>query len=124
MRFKAFPCHKIPLAGRNRVPFLMVTMRARTWLALSDPDSDDAANALRKRVDASFNTENDAMNVEVRPTDSGVRIRADFQSGFISLMGRGITSGIENGVFNPPQETSTIAQRTDPTTRRGNLNPI
>lgn len=85
--------------GKNRVPFLFVT-HAKNWLPVNESSSPNAAKH-NERMEASFESDNDAITIEIRPTDRGVRIRADFQSGFISLMGRGVTSGIENGFEMP-----------------------
>ena len=84
--------------NRNRVPFQFVT-HARNWLAVADDENPNAAG-FNERARAAFESDNDAMTIEIRPTDSGVRIRTEFESGFISLMGRGIASGIENGIFS------------------------
>ena len=89
-----------PGQGRNRVPLLIVT-RAKNWLSIGEDANGDSSD-FTKRAEASFGQENDSLIVEIRPTDSGLRIRADFQSGFISLMGRGITTGIESGAFRRP----------------------
>ena len=74
-------------------------MHARNWLALADEDSDE--DSFVNRAEDSFSSDNDAMIVEVRPTDTGVRIRTEFQSGFIALMGRNFANGIEKGFFQP-----------------------
>ena len=87
-----------PAQDRNRVPF-QVSMHARNWLALADEDSDE--DSFVNRAEDSFSSDNDAMIVEVRPTDTGVRIRTEFQSGFIALMGRNFANGIEKGFFQP-----------------------
>lgn len=84
--------------SRNRIPFLFMT-HAKNWLSVANDDNENAV-AFNERARASFESDNDAMTVEVRPTDSGVRIRATFEGGFISLLGRGISSGIDNGFFN------------------------
>lgn len=90
-----------PTKNRNRVPLQFVT-RAKNWIDLAK-DDESQPNSFKKRAEASFNNENDALTIEVRPTEAGLRLRADLQGGFISLLGRGITSGIENGFFNGPR---------------------
>lgn len=87
---------------RNRVPFQFIT-HAKNWLSVADDENPNAA-AFNERARDSFESDNDAMTIEIRPTDSGVRIRTVFESGFISLMGRGFSGGIENGIFNRPVE--------------------
>ncbi len=90
-----------PQQGRNRVPFQFVT-HAKNWLSLTDTENPDSVS-FTERARASFESDNDAMTVEIRPTDSGLRIRANFESGFISLMGRGISNGIDQGFFRGQQ---------------------
>lgn len=87
-----------PKQGRNRVPFQFVT-HARNWLSVAD---DDKAGAFLDRAESSFDSDNDALTIELRPTDTGLRIRAELQSGFIGLLGRNITNGIETGIFTRP----------------------
>lgn len=87
--------------NRNRVPFLFVT-HAKNWLSVAD-ESNPNAVSFNEKAQASFESDNDAMTIEVRPTDSGVRVRAMFESGFISLLGRGVSSGMETGFFNRPR---------------------
>lgn len=86
--------------NRNRVPFQFVT-HAKNWLTVADDDNPNAT-AFNERARASFESDNDAMTIEIRPTDSGVRIRTVFESGFVSLMGRGFSSTIDNGGFVRP----------------------
>lgn len=89
-----------PQQGRNRVPFQFVT-HAMNWLRVSETDRPEAAR-FNERSKTAFQSDNDAMTIEIRPTDRGVRIRTEFESGFLSLMGLNITDGIENG-FRRPQ---------------------
>ena len=85
--------------GRNRVPFQFMT-HAKNWLSVADTEN-PAAAPFNERARASFESDNDAMTLEIRPTDRGVRIRFEFEGGFLGLMGRGVSSGIENGFFQP-----------------------
>jgi hypothetical protein len=89
-----------PQQGRNRVPFQFVT-HAQNWLPLSETGNPDAGR-FNQRTQTAFKSDNDAMTAEIRPTDRGLRIRFDFESGFLSLMGLNISDGIENG-FRGPQ---------------------
>lgn len=86
-----------PQQNRGRVPFLFVT-HASNWLTVAD-DSNRRAEAFNEQARAAFQPENDAMQILVRPTDSGMRTRIEFEEGFIALMGRGFAKGIEQGVF-------------------------
>ncbi|MBS0206704.1 MAG: hypothetical protein JSS49_27825 [Planctomycetes bacterium] len=90
-----------PQQSRNRIPFLFVT-HANNWLTVANDDN-ERAKSFNETARASFKTDNDSMQVIVRPTDSGVRLRAEFEEGFIALMGRGFTKGIEGGIFNGPR---------------------
>ena len=87
--------------GRNRVPFQFIT-HAKNWLSVADTET-PASQPFNERARASFESDNDAMTLEIRPTDRGVRIRFEFEGGFLGLMGRGVSSGIENGFFQPGQ---------------------
>lgn len=87
--------------NRNRVPFQFVT-HAKNWLSVADDENQNAV-AFNEKAQASFESDNDAMTIEIRPTETGIRIRTVFESGFIALMGRSITGGIENGFFNRPR---------------------
>ena len=89
-----------PQQGRNRVPFQFVT-HAMNWLPASETDRPEVAKS-NERSKAAVKSDNDAMTIEIRPTDRGVRIRTEFESGFLTLMGLNITDGIENG-FRGPQ---------------------
>lgn len=89
-----------PQQARGRVPFMFVT-HASNWLRVGD-DQTPRAIAFNEQARASFKEDNDSMQIVVRPTDSGVRLRVEFEEGFIALMGRGITKGIESGAFNGP----------------------
>ena len=98
--------------GRNRVPFQFVT-HARNWLSVADTEN-PAAQPFNERARASFESDNDAMSLEIRPTDRGVRIRLEFEGGFLGLMGRGVTSGIETGFFQPGQRAQRRQKTGDP----------
>src|SRR5262249_21141851 len=103
-----------PAQGRNRVP-LQIVMHARNWLGLADENA--GAQSFAHRAEASFNSENDTMTLEVRPTESGLRARLEFQGGFVALMGRNFTNNIENGIFARParrqtnEETQKVEER-------------
>ena len=86
-----------PQQNRNRVPFLFVT-HANNWLTVAS-DENAGAKAFNEQARASFKDQGDSMQIIVRPTDSGVRTRVEFEAGFIALMGRGVTMGIESGIF-------------------------
>ena len=74
---------------------------AKNWLTVASEDSPRQVT-FNETARASFESENDAMRLDVRPTDTGVRLRVEFQEGFIALMGRGLSKGIDEGAFNGP----------------------
>ena len=96
-----------PSEDRNRVPLRFV-MHANNWLALVDENQE---SDRFDKLSHSFASDNDAMVLEIRPTDTGVRIRTEFQSGFISLMGRNFAEGIEKGFFQGPRGQRRNGQR-------------
>ena len=100
-----------PQESRNRVPFMFVT-HANNWLTVAS-DERPAAAAFNEQARAAFKSDHDSMQVIVRPTETGVRLRAEFEEGYIALMGRGIGKGIEAGVFNGPRQRRR-AERQDP----------
>jgi hypothetical protein len=80
----------------------MFVTHASNWLTVASDEQPRAAE-FNEQARASFKSENDAMQVLIRPTDSGVRLRVEFEEGYIALMGRGFTKGIESGAFNGQQ---------------------
>ena len=90
-----------PQQNRNRVPFQFIT-HAKNWLSVADTENENTVK-FNERAQASFESDNDAMTIEVRPTDRGLRLRTEFEPGFLSLLGRGIASGIDTGAFQRPQ---------------------
>ena len=102
-----------PMQNRNRVPFQFVT-HAKNWLTVASEDSPRQVT-FNETARASFESENDAMRLDVRPTDTGVRLRVEFQEGFIALMGRGLSKGIDEGAFNgPPRGQQRPGRRGNP----------
>lgn len=89
-----------PQQARNRIPFMLVT-HAKNWLSVGD-DENPRAVALNEQASAAFNSENDSLQITMRPTDNGVRIRAEFEEGYVALLGRGIAIGDDSGVFSRP----------------------
>lgn len=90
-----------PALARNRVPLQFIT-HAKNWqfaLLVDDQQPSD----FSKRTEDSFQSDNDGLVIEVRPTDHGVRIRTEFESGFVALMGRGFSAGIDDGFAFPPR---------------------
>ena len=101
-----------PAQSRGRAPFIFAT-HANNWLSVAD-DSNPRAVAFNERARAAFDPSNDSMQLVVRPTDSGVRLRVEFEEGFIALLGRSIAKGIED---------SANAPKTDGQSPRGRRRP-
>ena len=110
-----------PMQNRNRVPFQFVT-HAKNWLTVASEETPRQVS-FNETARASFESENDALRLDVRPTDSGVRLRIEFQEGFIALMGRGISKGIDEGVFTPAQPGQQRPDRGPGQGRPGRANP-
>ncbi|WP_157605534.1 hypothetical protein [Schlesneria paludicola] len=89
-----------PVLARNRIPLQFMT-HAKNWQFALNGD-DQEPSKFSKRTEASFQSDNDGLTIEVRPTDNGVRIRTAFESGFVALMGRGFSAGIDDGFPSPP----------------------
>ncbi len=85
---------------RNRVPFQFVTF-AKNWLSVADDENPNAV-AFTEQAEAAFESDNDAMKLEIRPTENGVRLRFEFESGYLALTGRGISKGVDSGFFRRP----------------------
>ena len=97
---------------KPRVPFVFQT-RAKSWVTVQTEAGVDespaapsnrprrsaiaAANAVqfREEVKSAFDDQNDGLRMEVRPTDSGARVRFEFQRGWVGLLGRVIALQVE-----------------------------
>lgn len=106
---------------KQRIPFIFQT-RASQWVAVQTEarKADEADQPVRPRVQrfreevqASFDDQNDGLRIEVRPTDSGARVRFEFQKGWIGLLGRMIALQMERaapGPAAPAQDTESPAE--------------
>lgn len=99
---------------RVRVPFVFQT-QAKQWVTVRKEAGEDEPPPNRQRgrrmgqllnqeMQAAFDDENDGLRIEVRPTDSGARLRCEFQPGWVGLMGRLIARQIDQGPNRPPAE--------------------
>ncbi len=89
---------------KQRVPFVFQT-RARQWVTVQNESGayEEPVNPNRRRLDlivrkemqTAFDEQNDGLRMEVRPTDSGVRVRMEFQPGWVGLFGRVFAGQIE-----------------------------
>jgi len=86
---------------KSSPPFQLVT-HSRQWvnvvMAVPDTKPDEAPIAAAEK---SFTDENDELRITARPTENGVRVRAEFQRGYLSWAGQMIAKGIEEGAFTP-----------------------
>ncbi len=91
---------------KQRIPFLFQT-RAGQWVAVqtesrksnaAEPPARPRVQRFREEVQAAFDDQNDGMRVEVRPTDSGARLRFEFQKGWAGLLGRMIALQMERAL--------------------------
>ena len=87
-----------PAQAKNQPP-VQIVLRARKWLLAADDDAGE--KTFIGRANSSFTADNDAMTIELRPTDSGLRVRTEFQGGFVALLGRNFSHGIEQGFYTP-----------------------
>jgi len=79
-----------PKQHRNRVPFQFVS-HVKSWLSVTDTESPNTAKPNEPTA-ASIDSDNDALRIDLRPTDSGMRLRIEFESGFLD--------GIESEIIN------------------------
>lgn len=74
------------IAGRA-APF-QVVFRVSPWLRLSPPpEAGDGAQRRSELAKEAFNKQSDAVRIEVRPTDTGLRLRVALDESFIRLLG-------------------------------------
>lgn len=63
---------------------IQLVLRADQWLEL--PEEEDAPPRRREVLSEAFTSDNDMLKIEVRPTESGARIRAELSPGFSRLL--------------------------------------
>jgi hypothetical protein len=89
---------------KQRVPFVFQT-RARQWVNVQNESGNyvPRPNPNRRRLDlmireemqTAFDEGNDGVRVEVRPTESGARLRFEFEKGWVGLLGRVIAGQMD-----------------------------
>jgi hypothetical protein len=72
--------------GGQSIPFVLVFRRA-AWMSLTDDSDDPRAISMREIREQAFNTSNDALRVETRPLENGVRTRVEADEGFVRMLG-------------------------------------
>lgn len=75
------------------MPFQAV-IRVSPWLQLP-PEEDDSAVQRREFAGKAFTKDSDALRIDVRPTENGVRFRLQMDEGFIRLLGLGVARQID-----------------------------
>lgn len=108
---------------RQRVPFLFQT-HAKQWVTVQNesgayvprpnPNRRRLDLMIREEMQTVFDEQNDGVRVEVRPTDSGVRVRFEFQKGWVGLFGRVVAGQIDRA--------SAVLQPQTPADDAGNTN--
>lgn len=69
-------------------PFRM-TMRMTNWLKLVEKPNPEREGATKRYewMNEAFNTENDLLKMEIRPTENGTRVRMTMEEGFLRIIG-------------------------------------
>jgi hypothetical protein len=75
------------------MPFQAV-IRVSPWLQLP-PEEDDSAVERREFAEQAFTKDSDALRIDLRPTENGVRFRIQMDEGFIRLIGLGVARQID-----------------------------
>ncbi len=81
-------------------PFQLV-FHASPWLQLPQEDDDDNERRqefrqrFRDMTDQAFQADNDTLRIDVRPTETGVRLRVQIDEGFLKMMALGISTAID-----------------------------
>lgn len=68
---------------------IQFVMQMVPWLGLSPPENEaDDPNAERRRElsDEAFADDNDGIKLEIRPTDTGARVRVELEAGFARML--------------------------------------
>jgi hypothetical protein len=79
-------------------PFQLV-FHVSPWLDLPQPeDPSEGRQQFRALTEQAFESDNDALRVESRPTENGVRLRVQVDEGFLKLMALGISTLIDQGI--------------------------
>jgi hypothetical protein len=109
--------------GEKRIapPFQLVT-NSMHWVNVAGAtETVQAERPAFQAAEKAFSDDNDELRVTGRPTDQGVRIRAEFQQGYLNWFGNLIAGGVEQAMTAPPRATPTrtrVQTRPGPPTRR------
>ena len=96
---------------RVSAPFL-ITTHASHWMNIgltagADPTESPEIGAVVE----SFQPDNDELRMTGRPTDNGVRIRTELQSGYFSWIGRAAAKQIDSGINAEERRSERRRQR-------------
>jgi hypothetical protein len=72
-----------PAPEGSTAPFILVFRRAK-FFAMEPPEG---AQSRRELAETAFNSQNDKLLVETRPTENGMRMRAELDEGFVRWLG-------------------------------------
>jgi hypothetical protein len=79
-------------------PF-QVVFHVSPWLDLPQPeDAGEGRQRFRELTEEAFEADNDALRVDVRPTETGMRFRIQVDEGFLRLMALGISELIDENI--------------------------
>jgi len=99
-------------------PFQLVT-HSLHWVNVAGATASvEASKPPFKAAEESFTAENDELRITGKPTDSGVRIRAEFQQGYLSWMGQMIAGGVEQALTRPAPARTPVRVQTKTAPRR------
>lgn len=71
--------------ARRQAPIQLV-LQASPWLELSPRDDEEDTIRRRELSDEAFSSDNDGLKLEVRPTESGARVRVELEPGFARFL--------------------------------------
>ncbi len=79
-------------------PFQLV-FHVSPWLSLPQPeDPGEFRQQFRALTDQAFETDNDTLRIEARPTETGARFRIQVDEGFLKIMALGIATAIDQDI--------------------------
>jgi hypothetical protein len=107
-----------PTMPKKTGPPLQLVTHARQWVNVVAASGKTGNEKTWESVDGSFTDDNDELRISGRPTDSGVRVRLEFQNGYFGLLGRTVARQIENDVKDEPKKTPTPVPEKKPRTSR------
>ncbi len=77
----------------RRLGPLMVTFRVAPWLRMPEPRG--VRRQRRREIANESFDETDALRIEARPNESGLRIKATISEGFFKMLGKSVATGYD-----------------------------